>query len=97
MTTITIYTVTCMTAYQIGETGTRYSLGPWGHNTLYYEGYDDGGVRYMLPDGYRLCTSHLDGPWIADSKGQEVYLTDLHDEPALVTGFDSIIRLSKAN
>lgn len=51
---VTIYKVTCTDAYLMSEQGTRYSLAPWGHDTLYYKGYDDGGSDYIMPDRFAL-------------------------------------------
>jgi len=34
----------------MAEIGTTYRLEPWGNNTTYYEGTDDGGKEYILPD-----------------------------------------------
>ena len=51
MHTVTIYKVTCTKGYVASvDCGTRYSLLPWGSNTIEYEGYDDGGKDYVLPD-----------------------------------------------
>jgi len=52
MNTITLYKVTCTKAYQMTEQGTGYSLHPWSGNTEHYEGHDDGGRLYALPEGY---------------------------------------------
>ena len=57
MNTVTIYKVTCTKAYQISEQGTGYSLNPWGSNTAHYEGHDDGGKLYGLPEGYTVAES----------------------------------------
>jgi hypothetical protein len=47
--TITIYQVT------MPEQGSLPSLEPWGGNTLGYEGWDDGGKTYILPDGWHAA------------------------------------------
>ena len=53
-TTCKIYQIDCTEAYQMSEQGTGYSLEPWGRNTAYYQGGDDGGKEYRLPDGYTV-------------------------------------------
>ena len=51
---VKIYKIECDQAFMAGETGERFSLHPWGTNTEYYHGCDDGGEDYVLPDGYSL-------------------------------------------
>jgi len=55
MNTVLLYKVTITKGYMMGECGTVYSTVPCGKNTKYYEGFDDGGEIYILPDGYELC------------------------------------------
>jgi len=50
MKTVILYNIEITKAYQMREQGTRYGLEPWGDNTTYYEGTDDGGKEYALPD-----------------------------------------------
>lgn len=52
MATITIYKVTCHKGYKMSDAGANYSYEPWGHDTPYFEGWDDGGKVYDLPEGY---------------------------------------------
>ena len=52
--TVTIYRIEYTKAFMMGEQGEGYSLKPWGSNIAYYEGGDDGGQDYFLPDGCRL-------------------------------------------
>lgn len=54
MTTVTIYKVTCTKAYMMCEQGHGFSLEDWGNNTMEYEGYDDGGKKYTMPNGYTV-------------------------------------------
>lgn len=62
---VTIYSVTCTRAYIASmELGTRYSLTPWGADTDDYEGHDDGGQDYLLPDGYELAETQYGEPMI---------------------------------
>jgi hypothetical protein len=59
-TTVTIYKIAVLEAYMMSEQGTCFSLRPWGQNTDYYKGDDDGGREYVLPDGYELAET-VDG------------------------------------
>lgn len=52
---VTLYKVTCENGYMMNEQGTNFSLTPWGNDTAHYQGYDDGGKEYFLPDGYDLA------------------------------------------
>ena len=54
MNTVKIYKRTCTKGYMMDEQGETYSLTPWGDDTPYYTGYDDGGEDYILPDNYEL-------------------------------------------
>lgn len=69
-----IYKVTCTKAYMMEEQGTRYSLKPWGSDTADYEGYDDGGQEYVLPDGYSVCEGKDLLPHIYDARNRFVVL-----------------------
>ena len=55
MNTVKIYGITCYQAPQMAATGSRFSLEPWGNNTRDYQGEDDGGADYILPDGYHVA------------------------------------------
>ena len=46
-----IYAITVTRACESSDQGTYYSLKPWCANSLLYEGYDDGGKVFALPDG----------------------------------------------
>lgn len=64
MATVTIYKVTCTEGYMMDEQGTGFSLEPWGRDTTYYKGYDDGGKEYLLPVGYEVGETKYDEPAI---------------------------------
>ena len=51
---VIIYKTECNKAYSMYEQGNGASLRPWGKNTEYYQGSDDGGKNYILPAGYSL-------------------------------------------
>ena len=55
MNTVKIYQITRTKAYMMGEQGTGYALHPWGNDTDQYHGYDDGGVDYVIPNGYHIA------------------------------------------
>jgi len=86
MGTATIYKVTCTKAYMMSEQGTGYSLQPWGNNTVDYEGYDDGGKTYTLPDGYEVAESNGGTLELYNPQGERVQIMDDHGHPAVVTG-----------
>jgi hypothetical protein len=52
--TVRLYRITVRKAYMMCEQGDGWSLTPWGRDTEYYEGSDDGGREYVLPAGYRV-------------------------------------------
>ena len=67
METVTLYKVVCLKGYQMAEQGEGFSLEPWGEDTEYYEGEDDGGKEYLLPDGYTLSETKYGERAIFDS------------------------------
>jgi len=92
MNTITLYKVTCTKAYQILEQGTGYSLRPWGDNTDHYEGYDDGGKLYGLPEGYTVETMQDDSTAIFDERQKHCDIV-LHSNglPGLVSSTRTVV------
>jgi hypothetical protein len=90
MSKVKIYKVTCTKAYQMAEQGEGFSLTPWGKDTEYYDGFDDGGKDYELPDGFKLAQT-IDGtPAIYKGK-DHYYLVKYYNNPMLTNGFDSIV------
>jgi len=88
MKTVTLYKVEVTKAYQMREEGTHYSLEPWGDNTAYYEGTDDGGKEYALPDDgarWELANDKMGCPqlWRDDI---HVSITSHGTKPYLVWG-----------
>lgn len=72
MKTVMIYKVTCTKAYFASqEIGEGFSLTPFGQNTPHYEGYDDGGKLYVLPDGYEVSE-------FANQPGIGIFHGDMH-------------------
>lgn len=43
----------------MSEQGEGFSLQPWGRNTPYYQGYDDGGKEYLLPAGFEVAETQF--------------------------------------
>lgn len=87
MATVTIYEVECTKAYMMCEQGTRFSLSPWGNNTEYYEGDDDGGWDYILPDGYTVATSNCGTKEIYDDHGNHCeIIRHRSGRPQLISG-----------
>lgn len=75
MNTVTIYQVSVTSGYMASECGTRYSLTPWGSDTEYYTGRDDGGREYVLPDGYTVAKTRLGDEAIYDMEDNECEIT----------------------
>jgi hypothetical protein len=94
-TTVTIYSVTCTKAYQMAEQGTGFSLRPWGGDTAHYEGTDDGGREYLLPEGHELAECNGGTVEIYDADGRHCPLGSSYGRPALVTG-DRLVVLRPA-
>ncbi len=69
MNSIKLYKTTCTKGYMACEQGTGYSLQPWGSNTAYYEGHDDGGKVYALPEGYTVEQSNGGTDEVYDENG----------------------------
>ena len=90
MTTVTIYEITCTRGFQMCETGVGYSLEPWGDNTVIYEGCDDGGEQYALPEGYALARDGMGDLVICDSHGRDGILINDNGHPAIDTGYETI-------
>ena len=84
MAEIKIYKITCTRAVMMDEQGEGYSLYPWGDDTCSYEGYDDGGKMYVLPDGYEVGRSQYGEKCIYNARGSYCPLTKQYNSPAIV-------------
>ena len=83
--TVTLYKVTTTKAYMMSELGSGYSLKPWGNDTTYYEGYDDGGRQYVLPDDYYLGETKYGEPMIYRRDDENyIIITTVNGRPALI-------------
>ena len=95
MKTIKIYKVTNTEAYMMSEIGSGYSLYPYGKQTRYYKGYDDGGVDYIIPDGYTVEEGNDERLHFYDDKGNFCELVSRFGKPAIVTD-DGFLLLKRA-
>ena len=89
MTTVKLYQITVTKSYMMDEQGTGFSLKPWGDNTIHYEGYDDGGKEYQLPEGYELSETTMGELAIFDNKGEYCKIVGA-DVPTLVSGLGQV-------
>lgn len=85
MNTVKIYEITQYEAYRADETGTGYSLHPYGDSTRYYKGYDDGGTDYAIPDGFTVKEGNDKRLHFYDSNGNYCELVSHNGKPAIVT------------
>lgn len=84
MTTTKIYHNTCTKAYMMSEQGSGFSLRPFGNNTEYYEGFDDGGVDYVLPNGFAIAESCCPGTFEIYQGDYPATLTSLFGVPSII-------------
>ena len=84
MTIVKIYKNTCTKAYMMAEQGSGFSLRPWGNNTEYYEGGDDGGIDYVLPAGFVCAESCTPGTLEIYEGDYPSTLTSLFGTPAII-------------
>ncbi|MBQ9000482.1 MAG: hypothetical protein IJ087_01360 [Eggerthellaceae bacterium] len=106
MATATIYQVHVYEAPSIRETGSHWSLEPWGGNTVDFKGEDDGGAIYRLPDGFTVGTIMGGVPAILGTDGYpcafkdkrtDSYVThDNYDTPHVIDGNGKTYVLEKA-
>lgn len=89
MKTVKIYKVTCTNAFLASDQGTGFSLSPWGSNTPNYQGYDDGGRDYVLPDGYIIAKSEGGSLGFYDFDDDHCPLDTQHGKPVLLTSAGS--------
>lgn len=81
MNTVTLFKCTCTKGQMMGEQGESFSFHPW-RNTVAYEGYDDGGKKYIVPKGFEVCPDSCGAPQFY--KGNTHYeLINYNGEPAV--------------
>jgi len=86
MKTVRIYKINCTRAFMVSEQGGGYSLTPWGKNTPYYQGSDDGGREYVLPEKFVVAeTKYTEKMIYQDDLACPLYKK--YGQPAIV-GFD---------
>ena len=85
MNTVKLYKITRTKCYQMSEQRTGYSLYPWGNNTADYEGYDDDGKDYILPDGFDVAESQFGDLQIYDQDDKYCTIIKKFNSPCLVT------------
>jgi hypothetical protein len=81
--TVKIYQLFIENSYEMVVDKTPFSLYPYGKQTLYYKGQDDGGKDYILPDGYEVAIGNDEQPHIYNDKGQYCELHKYNDLPAI--------------
>ena len=91
MQTVTIYKVTITKAYVASmELGTHFSLAPWGNNTAHYEGYDNGGKAYELPQGFNIAESNGETLEFYGPDGDHYALATVGNHPMITNGHREI-------
>jgi hypothetical protein len=92
--TLLLYKITCTKAYiAFDELGERYDIRPWSGNTEYYEGHDDGGKLYVLPQGLKITIgeTYNGTPALFDKNNNIVpIVTDETGLPVLVLGWQNM-------
>ena len=106
--TARLYLVTCDNGYMMDEQGSHYSLTPWGNDTRYYQGHDDGGVLYNLPAGYHVgigkdeqehiynsadCPAEI----VTHSSGLPQLVIDLENMPVLTVKTKTRTKITEKN
>ena len=90
MSKVKIYKITVTKGYQMSEQGTHFSLKPWEGNNIDYEGFDDGGNEYNLPEGFELAKT-IDGTPSIYKNNNYYSLTKFYNNPMITNGFDTIV------
>ena len=91
MNTVKLYQVTTTKTHQTSEKEVSYSLYPWIGNNRDYEGTDDGGKDYVLPDGFEVSDTTTGERQIFDAKGEYCGITNKHNSPCLLTSDGDIV------
>lgn len=85
MNTVKIFKTECTKGFSIWEQGKGASLQGYGKNTVYYEGSDDGGKNYLLPDGCTLGVTVDGQPAIFDENDCYCNIVNNNDQIILVS------------
>ena len=92
MNTVKIYKITITKAYIMKEQGERFSLIPWNGNNKDYEGYDDGGKDYTLPEGYEVAKSASESLEVYNKNGGYCKLFKKFSSPAILDDEEIILK-----
>lgn len=94
---IILYRVTCTKAFVASvEIGSGYRVYPWGDDTSYYEGYDDGGHKYELPAGYCAGETQSGELGIFGPDNVMCHILGTANGPAIVGDYGDLITLRRA-
>jgi len=91
LNTVTLYKIKQTKAFQMSEQGEGYSLELYSSNSTYYEGEDDGGKEYILPEGYYVAEAMIGEPQIYNAKGEYCQIIKKFNSPCLVTSEGEIM------
>jgi hypothetical protein len=92
--TVKLYKINQTKAYRMDEQGEGFSLTPYSSNSPEYDGYDDGGKEYILPDDYKVGKTTDGGIAIFDNDDAYCVLSSKYGHPLLVS--DKAIMLKAA-
>jgi len=82
-------------AYRMDEQGEGFSLTPYSSNSPYYEGHDDGGKDYILPDGYSVGTLADNEPAIFDDNNNYCILSIKFGNPILLSDKSAMLKKAR--
>lgn len=83
MELITIYKISCYQADEENLLGDSFSLSPWDDSRSGFDGEDDGGREYVLPQGYSFVLDE-GVPLIVNEQRFSCALQDYNGLPVLV-------------
>ena len=91
MERVTIFKITVTKAYVASmELGSHFSLSPWGSDTDHYEGYDDGGKQYALPEGFSVAESNSGSFEFYGPDGDHYAMATVGNHPMITNGHQNI-------
>lgn len=86
MQTVKIYKIYCNKSFGMLKRDTWYCLEPWSGNTSDYDGSDDGGKDYIIPDGFTVSKGNDNMLHFYDSNNNYCKLTTEFGKPAIMIG-----------
>jgi hypothetical protein len=96
MATVKIYKIFCNQSFGALKSDVWYSLEPWNKNTIDYDGSDDGGQDYIIPDGFTVAEGNDKQLHFYDSNDRYCELISQFGKPAICIGMGTIILKSAA-